>query len=387
MLCLTHATHAPRNALQARWFQILRCGFWLLLLSLAPWVQAQIRIGQTAGFSGPAAAGVKETTDGAKLYFDAVNRAGGVDGQMLELVSLDDKFEPPLAAENAKKLISQGVLALFLTRGTPHAQAILPLLAPAKIALVAPSSGAMVLHQPVHPWVFNVRTSYQREAVRAIRHLNLLGLERIALVQVDDSFGNDGAIGALRGFESVGRKPVLQEKFNREKPDLAPIVQKLLQTQAQAVLFLGSGAVVADGVKLLRAAGSKAQMVTLSNNASAGFIKLLGEHARGTMVTQVFPYERSLVNLMVKEARELLGAKGGGELTPAMVEGFAAAKVLVEGLKRAGKNPSREQLRDALESFNRVDIGNVELSFSPTDHSGLDYADLSIVGEDGRFRR
>ena len=316
-----------------------------------------------------------------------MNQAGVIYGQTLELVSLDDKYEPPLAAENAKKLISQGVLALFLTRGTPHAQAILPLLAPAKIALVAPSSGAMVLHQPVHPWVFNVRTSYQREAVRAVRHLNLLGLERIALVQVDDSFGNDGAIGALRGFESVGRKPVLQEKFSREKPELAPIVQKLLQTQAQAVLFLGSGAVVADGVKLLRAAGSKAQMVTLSNNASAGFIKLLGEHARGTMVTQVFPYERSLANLMVKEARELLGAKGGGELTPAMVEGFAAAKVLVEGLKRAGKNPSREQLRDALESFNRVDIGSMEVSFSPTDHSGLDYADLSIVGEDGRFRR
>jgi len=70
------------------------------------------------------------------------------------------------------------------------------------------------------------------------------------------------------------------------------------------------------------------------------------------------------------------------------VEGFAAAKVLVEGLKRAGKNPSREQLRNALESFKRVDIGGgLEVSFSATDHSGLDYADLSIVGEDGKFRR
>jgi branched-chain amino acid transport system substrate-binding protein len=128
--------------------------------------------------------------------------------------------------------------------------------------------------------------------------------------------------------------------------------------------------------------------VTLSNNASAGFVKLVGENARGTVVAQVFPPERSVANLMVKEARELLSAKGGGELTPAMVEGFAAAKVLVEGLKRAGKNPSREQLRNALESFKRVDIGGgLEVSFSATDHSGLDYADLSIVGEDGKFRR
>jgi branched-chain amino acid transport system substrate-binding protein len=358
------------------------------LLCFGPWAQAQIRIGQTAGFSGPVASGVKEITDGAKLYLDAVNHNGGVNGQTLELISLDDKFEPALAAENAKKLIDQGVLALFLTRGTPHAQAILPLLAPAKIVLVAPSSGVMVLHRPVNPWVFNVRASYQREAERVIHHLSLLGVERIALVQVDDSFGDDGAIGALKGLEAAGRKPVVQEKFNRDKPELAPIIAKVLRADAQAVLFLGAGTAVADGLKLLRAAGSRAQMVTLSNNASAGFVKLLGENARGTVVAQVFPPERSVANLMVKEARELLSAKGGGELTPAMVEGFAAAKVLVEGLKRAGKNPSREQLRNALESFKRVDIGGgLEVSFSATDHSGLDYADLSIVGEDGKFRR
>lgn len=349
--------------------------------------QAQIRVGQTAGFSGAVAAGMKEVSEGAKLYLDAVNRAGGVAGQTIELVSLDDKFEPALAAENAAKLIDQGVIALFLTRGTPHTQAVLPLLAQHRVPLIAPSTGAMALHSPVNPWVFNVRATYQREAERAVRHLSLIGVDRIALVQVDDSFGNDGATGALHGFTAVGKQPVVHEKFDRNKPDMAPIIPKIVKSEAQAVLFIGSGSMVADGVKLLRAAGSRAQVVTLSNNASAGFVKSLGDSARGTVVSQVFPYERSLSTPIVKEAIELARASNHAEVTPATLEGYAAAKVLVEGLKRAGPQPTREKLKAALETFRRVDIGGLEVSFSPTDHSGLDYADLSIVGEDGRFRR
>jgi branched-chain amino acid transport system substrate-binding protein len=356
-------------------------------LCLASLAQAQIRVGQTAGFSGPVAAGVKEVADGAKLYLDAVNKAGGVGGQKIELIALDDKFEPPLAAENAKKLIDQGVIALFLTRGTPHSQAILPLLAQYKVPLIAPSTGAMALHNPVNPWVFNVRATYQREAERAVRHLSLIGVERIALVQVDDSFGADAATGALHGFTAVGKQPALHEKFDRSKPDMAPIIPKIIKAEAQAVLFIGSGSMVADGVKQLRAAGSRAQVVTLSNNASAGFVKSLGDNARGTIVSQVFPYERSLSAPIVKEATDYARATGLAEVTPAMLEGYAAAKVLVEGLKRAGKDPTREKLKAALETFKRVDIGGLEVSFSPADHSGLDYADLSIVGEDGKFRR
>jgi branched-chain amino acid transport system substrate-binding protein len=348
---------------------------------------AQIRIGQTAGFTGAVSAGVKEVTDGAKLYLDAVNKAGGVAGQQIELVSLDDKFEPPLAAENARKLIDQGAVALFLTRGTPHTQAVVPLLAQHHVPLIGPSTGAMALHQPVNPWVFNVRATYQREAERAVRHLSLIGMDRIALVQVDDSFGADAATGALAGFTAVGKQPVVHEKFDRNKPDMAPIIPKVMKSDAQAVVFIGSGNMVADGVKQLRQAGSKAQVVTLSNNASAGFVKSLGDYARGTVVSQVFPYERSLSVNIVKEAIDLAHERGVGEVTPAMLEGYAAAKVLVEGLKRASPGVTREKLKTALESFKRVDIGGLEVSYSPTDHSGLDYADLSIVGEDGKFKR
>jgi ABC-type branched-subunit amino acid transport system substrate-binding protein len=351
--------------------------------------QADILIGQTADFSGPVAAGVKETAVGAKLYIDHVNANGGINGEAVTLVSMDDKFEPANAAANARELIvNKKVLALLLTRGTPHNQAILPLLSEFGVPLVAPSTGAMSLHKPVNPWVFNVRASYQHEANRAIRHLSLVGLGHIGIVQVNDSFGSDAVKGALEAFTQVNGAPLFTETYDREKPDFAKIQAAVTAKNPQAILFLGSGSAVVNGVKAIRAAGSHAQIVTLSNNASDGFIKSMGENAAGTIITQVFPYERSLANPMVKQAREYAkAATGDDRVTPAMLEGFAGAKVLVEGLRRAGKQPTREKLRDALESLHRYDIGGLEVSFSPTTHSGLDYTDLSIVASDGKFQR
>ena len=358
----------------------------LLLTGLAGPAAAQIRIGQTAGFTGAVASSVKEATDGAKLYFDAVNARGGINGQKIELISLDDQFDPKLAVENAKKLIGQGVVALFLNRGTPHTQAIMPLLAEAKIPLVAPSTGAMVLHEPVNPWVFNVRATYQREAERTIAHLNLVSVTRIAVVQVDDTFGADASVGVHKGLATAKLEPVAYEKYDRTKPDFGPLIPKIVKAEPQAVIFIGSGTAVIDGMKALRAAGSRAQMVTLSNNASAGFVKALGDLAHGTVVSQVLPSERSVGTPLVKEAADLAKAKGV-ELTPASLEGFASAKVLVEGLRRAGRDPTRTGLKNALETLNHFNLGGLELSYSATSHTGLDYADLSIVGQDGKFRR
>jgi ABC-type branched-subunit amino acid transport system substrate-binding protein len=358
----------------------------LLSAGVAGSALAQIRIGQTAGFTGAVASTVKEATDGAKLYFDAVNARGGVNGQKIELVSLDDKFDPKLTLVNAKTLVDQGVVCLFLNRGTPHTQGIMPLLTEAGVPLVGPSTGAMVLHEPVHPWIFNVRAAYQREAERTIAHLSLVSVTRIAIVQVDDSFGADAAGGVLKGLKNAKLEPVAYEKYDRTKPDFGPIMPKVTKADPQAVVFIGSGTAVVDGMKALRAAGSRAQMVTLSNNASSGFVKALGEFAHGTVVSQVFPSERAVGMPIVKEASDLAKAKGI-ELTPAALEGFAAAKVLVEGLRRAGRDHTRAGLKQALESFNRFNIGGLELSYSPTDHTGLDYADLSIIGQDGKFRR
>lgn len=358
----------------------------LITITAPAW--AQLRIGHPSGITGSVAAGVKENTDGARLYFDAVNARGGVNGQKIELVAVDDKFDPKITVEVSRQLITeQKVLALFLNRGTPHSQALLPLLAEYKVPLVGPSTGAMVLHEPVNPWVFNVRATYQREAAKAIEHLASIGITRIALLETDDSFGADSAAGALKGFATVKQTPVLQEKFPRDKPDFTELAGRVAKSNAQAVMVIGSAGNAANGMKAIRAAGSRAQMVTLSNNASDGFIKLLGEHARGVIVTQVFPNERSVAYPLIKEAQDLAKAKGLAGVSPAMMEGFAAAKVVTEGLRRAGPNPTPVALRDALEGMRNYDLGGLQISYGPTDHTGLDFSDLSIVNASGKFMR
>ncbi|MDE2615733.1 MAG: ABC transporter substrate-binding protein [Burkholderiales bacterium] len=361
-------------------------GMALALALLGQTSTAQILIGQTAGFTGLVAAGVNETTDGAKLYIDAVNAKGGIGGQKIELISVDDKFDPKLAAENAQKLIvERNVAALFLNRGTPHTEAIIPLLDKYGVPLIAPSTGAMILHQPVKKHVFNVRATYQREAEKAIQHLTTIGINRIGILQTDDSFGADSVQGALRGLDKAQLKPLFVEKLDRAKPDIERLAARVAQEQPQAVIFIASGNTVVAGIKAIRAAGSSAQVVTLSNNASGGFVKQLGEQARGVIVSQVFP--QSISYGLVKEAQDMARAKGITEVSPAMLEGFAAAKVLVEALRRTGGKPSRERIQAALEGLSKFDIGGLEVNFGPQDHSGLDFADLSIITADGRFRR
>nr|WP_297387519.1 ABC transporter substrate-binding protein [uncultured Roseateles sp.] len=362
----------------------------VLALGLGTTARADILIGQTAGFTGQVAASVKELTLGAKLYIDHVNAAGGVNGQKIDLQSLDDGFDPKRAAANAQTLIDKGAVALFLTRGTPHTQAVMPLLDKAQVPLVAPSTGAMLLHKPVHPYVFNVRSTYQREAERAVQLLLEMGNTRIALVQVNDTFGADGVAGAMTGFNDRKMKPVAHFTYEREKPDIAGVVKQLIAADPQVVLLVASQQITADTINALRAAGSRILGATLSNNASNGFVQLLGQNAAGVIVSQVFPSERSTNLAMVRELTDLVKAKpaeSGGLVTPAMMEGFASAKVLVEGLKRAGKDANRASLLRALNNMSRYDLGGMELNFSATDHTGTNYADIAIIDPRGRFLR
>ena len=358
----------------------------LCALATATLAQADILIGQTAAYTGTSAAAVQEITAGAKLYIDAVNERGGIAGQRIKLLAMDDKFDPKLAAENTRKLIKDdGVIAMFLSRGTPHTEAMLPLLDEFNVPLIAPSTGAMVLHTPVKKNVFNVRATYQLEAEKAVHLLQAIGLDRVGVLYTDDSFGLDALTGARTGFAQNKIQPVYIGKFDRSKPDFTLVTAEIIKTKPNALVIFGSGNNVVDAVRAVRAAGSSATLVTLSNNASAGFVKALGEHAKGVIVSQVFPGERS--SALFSEVARAAKAKGITEVSPAMLEGYAAAAVLVQGLRRAGKNPTGPRLQAALEATRGFDVGGMKINYSATDHTGLSFTELSIISKDGRFVR
>lgn len=348
--------------------------------------QGTLRIGMVAGFTGPAAALTQESAEGARLYFDSVNAQGGIKGQTLELLTQDDKYDPATAAAAAKSLASQGVLALMLSRGTGPTEALLPVLKDNKLPLIAPATGANSLHDPLQPWVYHLRATYQKEGERAVKHLAGIGVKRITIVQVNDPFGNDAGKGAIKGLDDLKLRALSHLRFDRNKPDLAPTMQAITKAGIEAIVLIGPAYAVVEGINALRAAGSTAHVATLSNNASADFVKALGENARGVVVTQLFPYERSTANPLVREAIGLAKTSGRNELTPAQLEGFAAAKLVVEALRRAGKDLSREGLTKALEG-GRFDLGGLQVHYTDKDHSGLEFTDVSIVGPDGKFWR
>lgn len=348
--------------------------------------QGSLRIGMAAGFTGPVASLVRESAEGAKLYFDSVNAQGGIKGQNIELVTQDDKYDPATAAAAAKSLAGQCVLALMLSRGIGPTEAMLPVLKENRLPLIAPAVGDINLYEPAQPYVYLLRASYQREAQRAVRHLAGIGVKRISIVQVNDPFGNDASKGAIKGLDDMKLRAMSRLRFDRNKPELGPVMQAIAKAGIEALVLIGPGYAVVEGIAALRAAGSTAHVATLSNNASADFVKSLGKDARGVIVTQLFPYERSTASPLVREALGLAKSAGRDELTPAQLEGFAAAKLVVEALRRAGKDVSRENVVKALDGA-RFDLGGLQVHYTDKDHSGLEFTDVSIVGPDGKFWR
>jgi branched-chain amino acid transport system substrate-binding protein len=368
-------------------FKVLRN--WFVALSAAAIsvsVSAQIVIGQTSGFTGQVAGSVAEMNEGAKLYLKAINAAGGVNGQRIDLVSLDDKFDPKLAAENARTLIEKNkIVAMFMTRGTPHSEAVLKELDKAGIPLIAPVTGAMTFHQPVRKNVFNVRAPYQKEAQELVTYLGQRGYQRVALIAADDSFGADASAGAAKGFASTGLKPVMSVKFDRAKPDIAGLAQAVIAADPQVMLVLGSAATTSALFKEVRKTKSKIELATLSINASIEFITSLGPDGRGALVSQVMPGEQSQLAIVQEMGKQLKG--GFADVTPAALEGYVSAKVLVEALRRAGKSPTPEKIIVALESTKQLDVGALSLSYGPDHHTGLEFTEISMISKSGKFIR
>lgn len=381
----------------------------LLALLLCVPAAADIIIGQTTVLSGGAAANVAEVNLGAKLVFDEVNAAGGVRGQRIRVVSLDDGARGEVAAANAEKLVTEHkAVALFLSRSTPTALAMRDVLAKHGVPLIAPSTGAGALHRPVNPYIYNLRSSYQAEVRKAIEILVTMGLaHEIGIIAVDDAFGDDAIQGADAGFEGAGLQPAkagtadaaasakarprFVERFSYATGDVSKAVAQVKATGVRAVVIIGSTNPTVAAIKAIRkGGGASPTVITISNNASETFIKALGEDKAGVIVTQVFPSENAIDVPLVRDTAALLGkAKPGARVTAAVLEGAAAARLLVEALKNVNGAVTPRSLMASLDSGVAFDIGwpNRSIRYSPANHTGISFADTSIVTEAGTFRR
>lgn len=346
----------------------------------------KILIGMAAGLTGPVAGSVKEQMIGARTYFKAVNDKGGVAGRQIELRAEDDGFDPKRTPEAARKLIGQGIVALFMVRGTGNTESLLPLIEKEGIPLIAPATGASALHQPVKRWLFNVRAPYQMEVAAAVRHLATLNVDRLALYHVDDAFGADALAGFNKALVEHGRKAALVQAYKRPVGDISSTVKAFVQAKPGAVLVVGSASETANFIRQFRAAGGVAQLITLSNNAAQAFYDDLGKAGSGVIVTQVVPDSGRAGMSLAQEYRRLSKEQGQAH-SDAGMEGFMAAKVLVEGLRRAGNDLSRSKLQAALESMREVDIGGIVIGYGPNDHTGSQFVETSIISSTGRLLR
>jgi branched-chain amino acid transport system substrate-binding protein len=346
-----------------------------------------ILIGQSGEFSGQA--GVKENTDGARLYFDHVNKRGGVNGRKIVLKSYDDARDNKQTISNTNKLINEDkVFCLFGYRSAPSVEAVLPMLTQASVPLVAPFTGAQSIRDPFHPMLFHLRASYRSEAMKMLDQLSIFGIKKIAILYQDDGFGKDGHAAFERAIKERNLAPLISAKYDRKDFNVDDAVQAIVRAKPEAILMACVQKACVEFVKQVKRHGLTPQLMTLSNVNTDDFIKALGIEGRGLGVTQVVPNPwRSAVPL-VKEFQKVRNESRVGGAVPvsySSFEGFVAAKLLVEGLRRTGASPTRSKFIAAMEGMREYDLGGMIVRFSVNDHIGSDFVDLTVIGRDGKY--
>jgi ABC-type branched-subunit amino acid transport system substrate-binding protein len=345
-----------------------------------------ILLGQTADFSGPQAAPVKETVAAARAYFDKVNAQGGVNGRKIVLESLDDGFDPKRSVENAKKLIDEkNVIALFLFRGTANAEAMMPVILEKKTLLFGGVGSSIKMHEPMNRYLFNLRAPVQTEVTSVVTQLASQGINDVAVVYTDDGFGKDALDGAKKAFDKFKIKPKAVASIPRGQTDVDAAVAEIVKASPSATLGFCIPKICATIVKKLRAKGSLTQFFSLSNTSSGAYVTELAEHARGIVVTQVMPYPFDSRDAIGREFQQFAKETGIKESYAAM-EGYLSARIMTEALKRAGKNPSRESLVTGFESL-KLNMGGFQVGYSPTSRTGSDFVDLTMISKNGKFIR
>ena len=357
----------------------------------APALRAQsankIILGQSAAFTGSAAQLGIQFNAGAKLFFEQLNAQGGIGGRSIEILQLDDGYEPERCAENTNKLIADDVFALFGYIGTPTSLAAMPLVNKAQVPFIAPFTGAMALREPFNKLAFHLRASYNDETALIVKQLTNLGLKKIAVFYQNDAYGKAGLDGVTLALAAQNLKPVALATVERNSVDVAAAAAKINAAAPDAVVQISAYKSCAAYVRAARKAGYGGTFYNVSFVGTQALADDLGKDGAGVVVSQVVP---SPYNTSKAITRELLDAisKGGNKVQAnfSSMEGFLAAKVLAEGLRRSSGRATRESLIGGLEAIGNQSIGGFAVSFSSNDHVASNFADLSMLTGDGRVR-
>ena len=342
-----------------------------------------ILVGSCSALDGPARFLGNQTVLGATTYLHSINDEGGIFGRKVQLLAFDDGYDPDKAPACFRRMTKEGVFALGFFVGTPTAKVYLPMAEQEKIPVIGLFTGAQLLYEPLKHYVINVRASYYDETREQVEKLWGIDRRKIAVIYQDDAFGKAVLDGVKLALEKHNSSPLALGTFARNTLDVDQGLNTVMAARPQAVVVVGPYSPVAAIVKKAHAAGWRPLFLTVSFVGTEEFIKEAGPDAEGTIITQVVPPYDRLDYPTVELYRKDL-AKYYPDTPPSFVslEGFVDAMVLVEGLKRAGKDPTREKFIAAVESIHELNVGlgsKLILGYGPADHKGFDNVYPTIV--------
>lgn len=354
-------------------------------------VSKEILVGQVAPILDPLVAGY-QMKSGVELYFDVVNRAGGIHNATLRLVAKDRSVVVSDSVPKTRELIEQyQPIALIALQGTAPMDALVKegVLDKAELPVVGIRTGATSLHQPVNPWLFHTRASYAVEAEKIVSHLKTIGFKKIAIFHENTAFGKEAARHTEEAMKKAGLKPVAVASYELNTNEVKPALATLRAASPDAIIAASVSSAAAELYKGLNQNGSqRVQVLAFSTVDAATVVKLIGRiDARGLGIAQVVPDPANRRTSVVREFQDNVRKyrDANFELTQGALEGYIAAKVLVEALRQAGPNPTPAKLRQSLERLGSFDAGGLPIAFSPKNHSGSSYVNIGILASDGKM--
>jgi ABC-type branched-subunit amino acid transport system substrate-binding protein len=346
-----------------------------------------IVIGQSAPLSGANAELGNDIRNGALAYFKKVNEAGGVHGRKIELASLDDANAVPRAEENTKKLVEeQAVFALFGYASATLSRPALPIVEKHRVPFLSPFTGADPM-RVFHKYVYNMRGSYAEELEKIVDHFAPLGVKRFSIVYYDDVVGRENFTAVERALKKRNLAVVSTAAWkDRAKPDIEGGIQSIAKGEPDVVILTTLYKATADFVKAAQKANLGFQMASNSFPGASPLAKELGKQGAGFIVATVVPPPSKRSTPIVQEYQLAIEKHlGKKEYSFTSLESYIAAKATVEALRRAGPKLTREGFMQALDGMKSYDTGGYVMSFSPTNHNGSSFVELTVLGHDLKF--